>query len=84
MIQVVSIFGALMILIAYTANQFGWMAALSLPYAVANAAGAATLTVVAALEEQWGFLLLEGVWTLVSLIAIVKLTRGRKTPALAD
>lgn len=84
MIQVVSLFGAVMILTAYTANQFGWIKAMALPYAAVNAVGAGVLTVVAVAEAQWGFLLLEGVWTLVSVIAIVKLLRSRRAPTEAD
>jgi hypothetical protein len=77
LIQVVSLVGAATILVAYAANQFGRLQAASLAYAVANALGAGTLTVVAAVEEQWGFLLLEAAWTALSLTAIVGLTRGR-------
>jgi hypothetical protein len=74
-IQVISILGALLILFAYAANQFGRLRTAGLAYSLLNAVGAATLTVVAATEEQWGFLLLEGVWTLVSVAALVQLAR---------
>jgi hypothetical protein len=74
-IQVVSLLGALLILVAYAANQFGRLRTAGLAYSLLNVVGAATLTVVALLEEQWGFLLLEGVWTLVSVAALVHLAR---------
>jgi hypothetical protein len=77
MIQILSLFGALAILTAYTANQFGWLAATTLAYSLVNAVGAGILTAVALVEDQWGFLLLEGVWTLVSLAALVQLLRAR-------
>ena len=69
MIQIVSVVGSLAILAAYTANQMGWLHASTLSYSLVNAAGAAILTVVALSEKQWGFLLLESVWTVVSLVA---------------
>jgi hypothetical protein len=75
-IQVVSLLGAVTILLAYAANQFGRLRTASAAYSLLNAAGAATLTVVAALEHQWGFLLLEGVWTLVSVAALAHVGRA--------
>jgi hypothetical protein len=74
-IQVVSLLGALLILVAYAANQFGRLRTAGFAYSVTNAVGAATLTVVAWVEEQWGFLLLEGVWTIVSMAALAQLAR---------
>jgi hypothetical protein len=64
--QVVQIAGALLILAAFTAQQLGRMEADSRTYLILNLVGAAILAVLAWHEEQWGFLLLEGVWTLVS------------------
>ena len=60
MIQLVSVLGAITILAAYAANQFGRLQATGLLYAVANIVGAAILSYVAAHERQWGFLLLDG------------------------
>jgi hypothetical protein len=76
MTQVVSVLGALAILAAYAGNQFGRLRTTSLVYTVANAVGASILTVVAAVERQWGFLLLESVWMLVALAATARLVRG--------
>lgn len=73
MVQLVSILGALAVLSAYAANQFRWIGPPNLSYALLNFFGAGTLTVVSIIERQWGFLLLEGVWALVSLWAAVKL-----------
>ncbi len=77
MIQLVSLLGALTILAAYAGNQFAWLRTTSLGYVVANAVGAAILAVVAAVEDQWGFLLLEGVWAIVSVIALLRILAGR-------
>jgi hypothetical protein len=78
-VQVVSVLGSLAILAAYAANQFGWWQTASLRYSLLNALGAAVLTAVAAIERQWGFLLLEGVWTVVSVAALARIARQRPT-----
>lgn len=74
--QIVSVLGALAILAAYAANQLGYIRPSQLSYALANLAGAGILTVVAILEGQAGFVLLQGAWTLVSLWGTIDALRG--------
>ena len=81
MIQIVSLVGSVLILVAYTANQTGRWTADRLDYTLLNFVGATVLATVALLEEQWGFLLLEAVWTIVSAYALVQMRLSSARPA---
>lgn len=71
-----SLVGAMLILIAFVASQTGRMRTESMVYSVLNLLGSALLAYVAVVERQWGFILLEGVWALVSLWALVRSPRS--------
>ncbi len=72
MIQLISIAGALLILLPFAGSQLGRLSPHSLAYQLMNLVGAASLTTVAVIEVQYGFILLEGIWTIMSAIGLGK------------
>jgi hypothetical protein len=62
--------GALMILAAFAAVQAGVASASSRPVLSLNLLGSAILAALALIGHQWGFLLLEGAWSVVSALSL--------------
>ncbi|WP_073391061.1 CBU_0592 family membrane protein [Jatrophihabitans endophyticus] len=77
MYDTVQIVGSLLILGAFVAALLGRVAQSGYGYLAVNAAGSAVLTVTAVISREWGFILLEGVWALVSLYSLVRKAAGR-------
>lgn len=76
--QAVSLVGSMLILAAFVAGQLRRMEPSDRSYVLLNLVGSGILAAVALIEQQWGFLLLEGVWALVSLWSTVQLVRGKR------
>ena len=74
--QPVQIFGAILILVAYIAAQRGAWSPQSALYLWLNLVGSAVLAVLAALDSDYGFLLLETVWAIASAYGLIDLARG--------
>jgi hypothetical protein len=81
MAQIVQVAGALLILVAFAAAQVGWMAVHSRLYLALNLAGSLVLAWLALEEQQWGFLLLESVWAVVSGAGLLHVLRGEEPAA---
>ena len=72
----VQVVGSLTILAAFVLASRGLLNHRSVTYVTLNLVGSAVLAIDAFLGEQWGFLLLEGVWALVSAVSLVEVLRA--------
>jgi hypothetical protein len=79
--QVIQVVGALLILAGFVLAQFRVLRVESMLYLVLNFLGSAILAWLAWDDRQWGFLLLETVWAIVSAWGILQLLRGRDITA---
>lgn len=69
--------GAVLVLLPFAWSQLGALRVESAAYLTLNLAGASLLAALALIDrQQWGFLLLEGSWALVSLRGLVALARS--------
>ena len=75
--QLVQVAGALCVLAGFAAAQFGVLSTQSRGYLVLNLVGAGILAGLAAADRQYGFLLLEAVWALVSAWSLLTQARPR-------
>ena len=77
--QVIQIIGAALILVAYVAAQVERLDPQSRLYLGLNLIGSIILAVLAAGGSQWGFLLLETAWAIVSLWGLIAMARRGST-----
>jgi uncharacterized membrane protein len=78
--QVIQVVGALLILTAFTAVQLERMRPDSRLYLALNLVGSAILAVLALIGSQWGFVLLESVWAIVSAWSLAVALRTPPPP----
>jgi hypothetical protein len=70
--QSASFLGAMLILIAYAGHQRGWMNPRRTAYNILNAVGSAILGYIAFHPFQLGFVILEVMWTVISIYALLR------------
>jgi hypothetical protein len=77
-IQAVSLLGASLQLLVFALMQLGRLSPRSLSYQLANVVGSLLMTVVASVNREYGFILMEAVWCLTSLYGLIRLLDDRR------
>lgn len=83
MLDILQIIGALLILTAFAAAQADRMSQHSVSYLSLNIIGSVILAGLALHTDNWGFLLLEAVWAVVSAYGLAQVLRGKGPPQTA-
>jgi hypothetical protein len=76
MTQAIQLTGAVVILIPFAAVQLRRMQVETVPYQALNLIGSVMLTAAAVADRQYGFILLEGTWAIMSLAGLARLRRS--------
>jgi len=79
LLQLISVMGALMVLLAYGLLQSGIWSELHVGYLALNIIGSLLLAVVAIEDQRVGFIFLELAWAGLGLIGVVRALRARRT-----
>ena len=87
--EIVQVAGSMLILGAFVGALLGRISQTSYHYLALNAIGSAVLTATAVISRAWGFILLEGVWAMISIYSVACKLRGWKiaggtSPVSAD
>ena len=77
--QIVQLIGAVIVLAAFVANQRHLLSSDSRLFLAMNAVGTGILAVIAGIEGDLGFVLLEGVWAVVSVVSLTRALRADQT-----
>jgi len=80
--QALQIAGAILILAGFGAAQAGRVSPQSYAYLTVNLIGSALLAVLALVERQWGFVLLETAWALITIWGLIARLSGRSRTAV--
>ena len=75
-VQAIQLIGAALILIPFAAVQLKRMQVDSVAYQLLNLVGSLMLTLTAVVHRQYGFILLEGIWAIMSLVGLLRLKRS--------
>jgi len=72
LVQLISMIGMVLILLAFIGLQRAWWTSTQRSYLWYNLLGSILLTVVALWDRRIGFIILEGVWAIVSAVALAR------------
>ena len=79
LLQILSMVGALMVLVAYAMIQSGVWRELYTGYLALNIVGSLLLGLVAIADQRLGFIFLEFAWAGLGLVGVVRAIKARKT-----
>lgn len=76
--DIIGTIGVSLILLAYFLNVFGWLNNKNTLFYLLNIVGAGLACYASWLIRYWPFVILEGVWCLVSILGLLKSTLNKK------
>lgn len=83
-LQLLSVIGALMVLLAYGLIQSGVWRELDAGYLALNIVGSLLLGIVAIADQRVGFILLEFAWAGLGFVGVARAIKARKTAGVGS